>query len=50
MRILILLFLLPLISSEDGIPPTDRGLNWYESLPAVAMDWKIHIDAGKLKT
>lgn len=44
---LLLIFIIPLISSEYGIPPTDRGLNWYESLPAVAMDYKVHIDAGK---
>lgn len=44
-----LFLLIPLITSEDGIPPTDRGLNWYESLPAVAMDYKVHIDAGELK-
>lgn len=24
------------------------GLNWYESLPAVAMDYKVHVDAGKI--
>lgn len=23
------------------------GINWYESLPAVAMDYKIFIDAGE---
>lgn len=39
-------FLVSLISSDDGIP-TERGLNWYESLPAVAMDYKVHIDAGR---
>ena len=36
------------LSSSDEIP-ADRGLNWYESLPAVAMDYKVHIDAGKEK-
>lgn len=36
------------LSSSDEVP-ADRGLNWYESLPAVAMDYKVHIDAGKNK-
>lgn len=27
-------------TSQDGRP-------WYESLPAVAMDYKVHLDAGK---
>lgn len=36
---------LPFISND----PTDPNspLSWYESLPAVAMDYKMHIDAGK---
>jgi hypothetical protein len=42
--ILIALFI-QLINGND--PSTERGLNWYESLPAVAMDYKIHVDAGK---
>lgn len=25
----------------------DEGAPWYENLPAVAMDYKIHIDPGK---
>lgn len=29
------------ISAQDPIKP------WYENLPAVAMDYKVHIDAGK---
>lgn len=26
---------------------SDTTLPWYESLPAVAMDYKVHIDPGK---
>lgn len=40
----LLVILIPLI---DGNIPTERGLNWYENLPAVAMDYKVHIDAGE---
>lgn len=25
----------------------DRGLNWYESLPAVAMDYKVLLEASE---
>lgn len=35
-----------LATAQDGIPD-GQGLNWYESLPAVAMDYKVHIDAGE---
>lgn len=45
---LTIIFAINSISSEHGIPE-QRGLNWYESLPAVAMDYKVHIDAGKCK-
>jgi hypothetical protein len=41
----LLAVLIPLIG---GNIPTERGLNWYENLPAVAMDYKVHIDAGNL--
>lgn len=41
---LVLINLLPFISNQSE-PPT--GVNWYESLPAVAMDYKIFIDAGE---
>uniref|UniRef100_A0A182I1N1 Uncharacterized protein n=1 Tax=Anopheles arabiensis TaxID=7173 RepID=A0A182I1N1_ANOAR len=34
----------PVVSLQD-IPEHDRP--WYEMLPAVAMDYKVHIDAGK---
>lgn len=27
--------------------PETQTQSWYESLPAVAMDYKVHIDAGK---
>lgn len=40
------LILCSLTAAQDGIPD-GQGLNWYESLPAVAMDYKVHIDAGK---
>lgn len=33
--------LLPIISAND------RGLNWYESLPAVAMDYKVLLEASE---
>lgn len=36
----ILLFII-CVGSQDAAKP------WYESLPAVAMDYKVHIDAGK---
>lgn len=49
MFILVFLILIPVISSNEEVP-VDRGLNWYESLPAVAMDYKVHIDAGEKKT
>jgi hypothetical protein len=34
------LYFLQICDSETTVP-------WYESLPAVAMDYKVHIDAGK---
>lgn len=42
--ILVLLNLLAFGNNEEA--PT-TGINWYESLPAVAMDYKIFIDAGE---
>lgn len=39
-------YLIISISCEDGIPET-RGVNYYETLPAVAMDYKVHVDAGE---
>lgn len=46
LRLLLVFICFNSISSDGGIPE-NRGLNWYESLPAVAMDYKVHIDAGK---
>jgi len=40
------LFLLNLVRFIESDDTTNRGLSWYESLPAVAMDYKVHIDAG----
>ncbi|CAO1369031.1 unnamed protein product [Diamesa serratosioi] len=45
-KILWFLSCLILVNSNDGVP-NPPGLNWYESLPAVAMDYKVNIDAGK---
>lgn len=42
--ILVLLNLIALSNNQE-VPAT--GINWYESLPAVAMDYKIFIDAGE---
>jgi hypothetical protein len=40
-------FLISLFTISDSDPlDADRGLNWYETLPAVAMDYKVFIDAG----
>jgi hypothetical protein len=36
----ILPYFIQICDSETTVP-------WYESLPAVAMDYKVHIDAGK---
>uniref|UniRef100_A0A8D8ZKF0 Transmembrane emp24 domain-containing protein 5 n=1 Tax=Cacopsylla melanoneura TaxID=428564 RepID=A0A8D8ZKF0_9HEMI len=38
-----------LAGSMASVPTTtgDENAPWYENLPAVAMDYKIHIDAGK---
>jgi p24 family protein gamma-5 len=36
-----LLNLLVICEAQDNNKP------WYENLPAVAMDYKVHIDAGK---
>jgi hypothetical protein len=47
--VFILISIISVISSQDEVEvPADRGLNWYESLPAVAMDYKVHIDAGEV--
>lgn len=43
----ITLFILNLVRFIDSDETTNKGLSWYESLPAVAMDYKVHIDAGK---
>lgn len=28
-------------------PQQQNAVNWFENLPAVAMDYKVHIDPGK---
>ena len=43
--LIIILQFLSINSNEPG-----QGLNWYESLPAVAMDYKVHVEAGLLRT
>lgn len=30
--------------SQEAVP---KAVPWYESLPAVAMDYKVHVEAGK---
>lgn len=37
-------FLLNFVECNE---PTEPVVPWYENLPAVAMDYKVHIDAGK---
>ena len=49
MKLVIFIFLLNLVRYIETDETTNRGLSWYESLPAVAMDYKVHIDAGNLK-
>lgn len=44
-KIIVFIILISFTLSDEQV---ERGLNWYESLPAVAMDYKVHIDAGKL--
>jgi hypothetical protein len=39
---IILLFLIFFDSTEE-----QNAVNWFENLPAVAMDYKVHIDPGK---
>lgn len=41
------LVLLNLLAFSNNQEVSTNGINWYESLPAVAMDYKIFIDAGK---
>jgi hypothetical protein len=42
---LVIFNLLPFISNESTDP--SNPISWYENLPAVAMDYKIFIDAGE---
>lgn len=49
LNIVLGLLFIHVISSDNEVP-TERGLNWAESLPAVAMDYKVHIDAGETET
>lgn len=46
----IISFLLAILISLETIGDVSAQIEaqpWYESLPAVAMDYKIHLDAGK---
>lgn len=36
-----------LIQLINNVGTQDAARPWYETLPAVAMDYKVHIDAGK---
>lgn len=40
-------FLTPLINGDELTLAEETTVPWYESLPAVAMDYKVHIDPGK---
>lgn len=42
-KVIVFIILISFTLSDEQV---ERGLNWYESLPAVAMDYKVHIDAG----
>ncbi|KAF4527024.1 hypothetical protein B566_EDAN001572 [Ephemera danica] len=44
---IIILCLLSYNEGEEGVLSQAGTEPWYESLPAVAMDYKVHIDAGK---
>lgn len=37
----------PIPSQEQQLPPVEATAPWYETLPAVAMDYKVIIDPGK---
>jgi len=37
----------PMPAQEQQLPPTQSTAPWYETLPAVAMDYKVIIDPGK---
>lgn len=48
LKVYILLNLFILLSTLlISINAQDAARPWYETLPAVAMDYKVHIDAGK---
>lgn len=42
-----LYFILTLLPYFIRICDSETTVPWYESLPAVAMDYKVHIDPGK---
>lgn len=42
-----LCFILTLLPYFIQICDSETTVPWYESLPAVAMDYKVHIDPGK---
>jgi len=35
------------VSQQEQLPPAQATAPWYETLPAVAMDYKVIIDPGK---
>lgn len=39
-------YLVQLVGSQEA-PQQQEERPWYEALPAVAMDYKVHIEAGK---
>jgi hypothetical protein len=45
--LLTIFFLINALTLVTNEMQQGSGINWYESLPAVAMDYKIFIDAGE---
>jgi hypothetical protein len=47
--VFLIIFIKYVNSNIESLGPTtgQQGLNWYENLPAVAMDYKVEIMAGK---
>lgn len=44
---LLLLFILASVFTVFDVSEGQGTVPWYENLPAVAMDYKVHIDPGK---
>lgn len=41
------LFSVTIVGDVASLGAAGSTVPWYESLPAVAMDYKVHVDAGK---